>query len=99
MRWVKRILLALPFAVAAVLNACLYAARPLHWRNEHIAGYCFLFAIPWAWLLDNGLPMLKPPWLGDFVDSIVFLVGSSAALLGVPLALVPYGSPSASQCQ
>jgi hypothetical protein len=52
MVWTKRFLLALPFAIAAVLNALMLVADRLHIRSEHIAGYGFLFATPWAWLID-----------------------------------------------
>ena len=48
-------MLALPFAAAAVLNVLVSIARPLHWRSEHIAGYCFLFATPWE--------MAARPWM------------------------------------
>ncbi len=51
---IRRALLTLPFAVAGVLNVLLCVARPLHWRSEHIAGYGFLFLMPWARLLDRG---------------------------------------------
>jgi hypothetical protein len=43
MAWARRLVLALPFAIAALLNVLVKIARPLHWRSEHIAGYCFLF--------------------------------------------------------
>jgi len=58
MIWTKRILLALPFAAAAALTVLINVADRLHLRREHIAGYGFLFATPWAWLLDRG-------WFGD----------------------------------
>jgi hypothetical protein len=54
MSWTKRLLLALPFAIAAVLNAFILAVDRLHLRREHIAGYGFVFGTPWAWLLDGG---------------------------------------------
>ena len=50
MIWIKRALLALPFGIAAALNLLAIIARPMHWHTEHIAGYGFLFATPWAWL-------------------------------------------------
>jgi hypothetical protein len=51
--WVRRILLLLPFLIAAILNLLVVVARPMHWHSEHIAGYAFLFAMPWAWLVDT----------------------------------------------
>ena len=53
MIWIKRALLALPFGIAAALNLLAIIARPMHWHTEHIAGYGFLFATPWAWLIDH----------------------------------------------
>jgi hypothetical protein len=52
--WLKRIGLAAPFAIAALLTGLGMTADRLHLYREHIAGYCFLFATPWAWLLDRG---------------------------------------------
>src|SRR5260370_40773752 len=52
MVWTKRFFLALPFAIAAVLNVLMLVADRLHIRSEHIAGYGFLFGTPWAWLID-----------------------------------------------
>ena len=80
MVWTKRFLLALPFAIAAVLNVLLLAADRLHLRSEHIAGYGFLFATPWAWLLDNGwFPHVHSRWM-------MALVGYSF-ILWIPAAL------------
>jgi hypothetical protein len=42
------------FVLAAILNTLVVIARPMHWYSEHLAGYCFLFGNPWAWLLDRG---------------------------------------------
>jgi hypothetical protein len=54
MIWTKRILLALPFAVAALLTVLVSLADRLGLNLERVAGYGFLFATPWAWLLDRG---------------------------------------------
>jgi len=54
MNWTKRLLLALSFAIAAVLNALMLAVDRLHLQREHIAGYGFLYGAPWAWILDHG---------------------------------------------
>jgi hypothetical protein len=56
--WLKRILLTLPFAVAAGLTAILAFGPSFPMRREHVAGYAFLFGSPWAWLLDHN-------WLGS----------------------------------
>jgi len=74
MRWIKRLLFALPFAIATVLNVLMVAADRLHLYREHIAGYGFLFAAPWAWLLDRGwLPQAHNGWLGAFVGYSIIL--------------------------
>ena|SRR6266478_4926639 len=72
MGWTRRLLVALPFAIAAVLNALMLAVERLHLRREHIAGYGFLFATPWAWLVDhlwfeNGLHRLLGPIAGYMI--------------------------------
>jgi hypothetical protein len=53
MIWPKRLLLSLPFLVAAGLTALVGFADRLHLRSEHIAGFAFLFGAPWSWLLDH----------------------------------------------
>ena len=80
MSWGKRLALALPFVVAAILNVLVTIARPLPWRAEHIAGYCFLFAMPWAWLLDRG-------WLGPLNTRWLEAVMGYLLLLWVPALL------------
>jgi hypothetical protein len=80
MRWLKRLLLAAPFAVAALLNILLLGVDRFHLRREHVAGYCFLFGAPWAWLLDWGwLPHSHSGWL-----RILF---GYALILWIPAAL------------
>jgi len=59
MAWFRRVLLTVPFAIAAVLNVLMLNADRFHLRREHIAGYGFLFGTPWAWLLDRG-------WVPDY---------------------------------
>jgi hypothetical protein len=54
MAWTRRILLTAPFVIAVTLNVLMAAADRLHLHREHIVGYGFLFASPWAWLLDLG---------------------------------------------
>jgi hypothetical protein len=74
MTWRGRLVLSLPFAVAATLNVLDVIARPLHWRGEHIDGYCFLFGTPWAWLLDNGwIGSVSSKWLEDVIAYSIIL--------------------------
>src|SRR5260370_13868075 len=49
----RRVLLTVPFAIQAVLTLLMLNADRFHLRGQHIAGYCFLFGTPWAWLLDR----------------------------------------------
>jgi hypothetical protein len=49
MRWIRPVIASLPFAFALVINILVYA----DWHSERIAGYGFLFATPWGWLLDR----------------------------------------------
>jgi hypothetical protein len=78
--WTRRILLALPFVTAGVLTFLIGFADRLHLRSERIAGYSFLFATPWAWLLDHD-------WFGyvhsPFVQSLI----SYAVILWIPAIL------------
>src|SRR3954465_15104633 len=74
MRWLRRIILALPFAIAAVLNVLGVAVDRLHLNREHTAEYVFLFMGPWGWLLDNGwLGNPQSRWLGAIVDYTLML--------------------------
>src|SRR6266478_3079915 len=74
--WVRRVILAIPFAVAGLLTVLVNISRPLHWRSEHIAGYCFLFATPWGWLLDRGwFGGVNSRWLNILLAHVVLLWG------------------------
>jgi hypothetical protein len=74
MTWRGRLVLSLPFAVAATLNVLDIIARPLHWRGEHIDGYCFLFLTPWGWLLDNGwIGSVNSKWVGEVIAYLIIL--------------------------
>ncbi len=74
MTWTRRLVLALPFAVAAVLNVLVYIARPLHWQTQHVAVYFFLFGAPWAWLLDRGwFGALDSKWLVALMGYLIIL--------------------------
>lgn len=74
--WLKRIMLAVPFAVAAVLTILISFADRLHLRLERVAGYGFLFATPWAWLLDHdwfGNVHVHSRWVESLIDDAVIL--------------------------
>lgn len=59
MVWARRLLLTVPFAIAAVLNTLVFVADRFHLNRQRIAGCAFLFSTPWAWLID----LLGPPSL------------------------------------
>lgn len=80
MAWLRRILLMVPFSIAAVLNVLALNADRLHLRREHVAGYGFLFATPWAWLLDRG-------WVPDYHRHTMQLVFGYAIILWIPALL------------
>jgi len=80
MTWRSRIILGIPFVIAASLNVLDIIARPLHWRGEHIDGYCFLFLAPWSWLLDNG-------WIGPVNNKWLDQVIAFTIILWVPALL------------
>ncbi len=54
----KRVLLLLPFAVAARLTILVSLADTLHLRGQRIAGYGFAFGAPWGWMFER-LPTLQ----------------------------------------
>jgi hypothetical protein len=64
---------ALPFVVALVLNVLVYSDK----HSKHITGYCFLFATPWAWLLDRDwfFGHATARWVGNLEDLVVILWG------------------------
>lgn len=78
--WLRRIILAVPFAVAAALTVLVSFADRLHLRLERVAGYGFLFATPWAWLLDHD-------WFGHAHSRWVEWLISNAVILWIPALL------------
>src|SRR5215475_13679042 len=80
MSWARRGLLALPFAVAALLNVLIIISEPLHWRIHHVEGYFFLFGTPWAWLLDRG-------WVGYIHSGWAEALVVYAVILWIPAFL------------
>jgi hypothetical protein len=87
MVWTKRFSLALPFAIAAVLNVLMLVADRLHMRSEHIAGYGFLFGTPWAWLIDYVWFGLLDPWRGTVHSHWLTASMGYVAILWIPAAL------------
>ena len=75
MRRTKRFVIAAPFLIAAVLSVLMLAADRLDLYRERIAGYGFLFATPWAWLIDllGWFPRPHNWWLQLFLGSVLFL--------------------------
>ena len=93
MIWLRRILLTVPFAIAAVLNVLVLSADRLHLHREHVAGLGFLFGAPWAWLLDRG-------WVPDYhhlqssphavaVRVRDYSMDSGPIVFKLPLAFIP----------
>jgi hypothetical protein len=80
MGWTRRLLVAFPFAIACVLNVLMIAADRLHLHREHIAGYGFLFASPWGWVLDFG-------WFPNIHNRWLRVLSGYAVILWVPAAL------------
>jgi len=80
MVWVRRLLIASPLAIAATLTILISIADRLRWHREHIAGYGFLFATPWAWLVDHN-------WFGNIHTRWVETLTSYATILWVPALL------------
>lgn len=74
MTWRGRLMLGVPFIIAAALNVLDIIARPLHWGVEHLGRYGLLFFAPWAWLLDQGwIPEFQNPWFAILEDYLVVL--------------------------
>ena len=76
----KQLLLALPFVVAVVLNVLMLTVDRLHLHRERIAGYGFLFAAPWAWLLDH-------VWVGNVHSRWMMALLGYTFILWIPAAL------------
>lgn len=86
MRYVPRLVVAIPFAIAALLNVLMLAGRARHRNTQHIAGYGLLFAAPWSWFIDPVLLAVPHRWEPmlrlhrPFVDSSIALFGVSLGL-------------------
>ena len=80
MRWTRRLLVALPLAIAGGLNVLMISADRFHLHRERTAGFGFLFAAPWAWLLDAG-------WFGNVRNHILKVFIGYAVILWIPAML------------
>ena len=49
----RRLVLAIPFLIAAILTLLGSLVDWLHLSREHTAGYAFLFSAPWGWVIDH----------------------------------------------
>lgn len=78
--WTKRLVIGMPFAIAAVLNVLAIVSERWQLNGERIAGYGFMFAAPWAWLLDRG-------WLPNTHNRAAEDLIAYAAVLWIPAAL------------
>ena len=70
-RWTNRLLVAVPFAIAALLNALMLGVEHFHLRLNYIARYGFVFSGPWFWLVSvaditNRLNV-QNRWLGELI--------------------------------
>ena len=75
--WTKRSLIAVPIAIAALLNALMVGVEHLHLRLGYIARYGFVFSGPWAWLanfadITNRLNV-QNQWLRGFIFYVALL--------------------------
>jgi len=80
MIWLKRLLLAFPFAVAAAMTVLMTGTDRFHLRREHVAGFAFLFGVPWGWLLDHD-------WFGNVHSRWAESLRSYAVILWIPALL------------
>jgi hypothetical protein len=80
MRWAKRILLPIPFVMAAVLNCLMWASDHYRWQGQHAWRYAFLFAMPWARLLGE-------IWVPSPRSHVFQVLLAYALVLWIPAAL------------
>ncbi len=75
--WTNRLLVAVPFAIAALLNALMVGVEHLHLRLGYIARYGFVFSGPWGRPVNfaditNHLNV-QNRWLGGFLTYVALL--------------------------
>lgn len=75
--WAHRLLVAIPFAIAALLNALMVGVEHLHLRLDYIARYGFVFSGPWLWLEGIGditnHVNVQNGWLRGFLAYVTLL--------------------------
>jgi hypothetical protein len=76
--WKKRLLIAVPLVIAALLNALMLGVEHLHLRLDYIARYGFVFFGPWVWPAANVADIAdhlngQNPWLGGFLWYVAIL--------------------------
>lgn len=75
--WTNRLLIASPAAIAALLNALMVGVEHLHLRLEYIARYGFVFAEPWAWVVNvadiTNHVNVQNRWLAGFIAYVALL--------------------------
>ena len=88
MVWIKRLILLLPFLIAAALTILMAGADLFHLPLQHMAGYGFMFGAPWAWLIDRGwAPTFHSHWLRA-IEGYVFILWIPAALYSISIWLL-----------
>src|ERR1700722_5451091 len=80
-RWISRLLVAVPFAIAAVFNALWSGSFPIH--LNYIARYGFLYSWPWNWLPNVGDVIARSNVHNQNLESL----GWYAALFWIPAFL------------
>lgn len=80
MNRIRRALLMIPFIIASLLTARSLFGDALHLRRHTTEEYEFLFAEPWAWLLDRD--WFGSPHTALLENLVVYLV-----LLWIPATL------------
>jgi hypothetical protein len=78
MVWVRRFFITVLFIIAATLTVLMNTVDRVH--LQRVEAYGFLFAIPWAWLLDRG-------WFEDVHSRWGEALMAYAVLLWVPALL------------
>jgi hypothetical protein len=81
--WTNRLLIAAPFAIAALLNAVMVGVEHLHLRFDYIARYGFVFSGPWVWLVNAFTITNHPSFQNGWLRGFIFYF----ALLWIPAAL------------
>ena len=80
MTWERRLLLAFPFAIAGILTTLMSIGERLQLHRERVAGFGFLFAAPWAWLIER-------LWVGNFQSPVLKTLVGYAVIFWIPALL------------